>query len=66
MVFQRRDHIQIKNLMKEWRSETPIELPYFVPSKYHLKFAFTEFGLSLNANDHNIIEKANDLDTNGT
>lgn len=42
-----------------------MELAEFVPTKYTFNINFSQFKLFCNVNEHNIINKPNDLEENG-
>lgn len=60
-----RDHINmITDLSRDWVSGEPTEWHHFVPTLYSLEVHLHHFGLSLCANDQNIIDKPSIKDEN--
>lgn len=51
----------LQSLAKHWSSSgEETDLVHFIPSKYNIKFGFSNFKMFLNANEYNIINKLND------
>ncbi len=57
--------ILFRYLSRDWSGNEYTDLAHFVPSKYSLKFVFTDFELFCNVNEKNVVEKINDINENG-
>ncbi|RKP04573.1 hypothetical protein THASP1DRAFT_33643 [Thamnocephalis sphaerospora] len=66
-IFLLRDHITlVQDLINDWTAGPPPTMAHFIPIIYEYNIAIADVKLRLNVNEHNVINRNNDLDENGT